>query len=176
VEKVFVVGDIHGGMELLEKILQYWNDKEEQLVFLGDFVDRGPDSLKVIQKVMELTEEYGAIALCGNHEQLFLKWLQYPEKLKEYYFNAKIGGINTIESFLNTTLIKYEKWKDGKLIDTELQEFCLRWYGVEEFTLLLKDIGFTNITCSSNYAYGKFPTHSNEIITFEAEVNGETNY
>ena len=75
-----------------------------------------------------------------------------------------------------TTLIKYEKWKDGKLIDTELQEFCLRWYGVEEFTLLLKDIGFTNITCSSNYAYGKFPTHSNEIITFEAEVNGETNY
>lgn len=61
---------------------------------------------------MELTEEYGAIALCGNHEQLFLKWLQYPEKLKEYYFNAKIGGINTIESFLNTTLIKYENIRE----------------------------------------------------------------
>lgn len=106
-EKVFVIGDIHGGVRLLEKILQFWNEQEEQLVFLGDYVDRGPDSLKVVQKVMELTENSGAIALCGNHEQLFLKWLQYPEKLKDYYLNPKIGGINTVESFSCAT-IDYE--------------------------------------------------------------------
>lgn len=51
-EKVFVIGDIHGSFDLLEKLLTYWNPEEEQLVFLGDYIDRGPDSLKVLKKLL----------------------------------------------------------------------------------------------------------------------------
>ncbi|MBS4196823.1 class I SAM-dependent methyltransferase [Lederbergia citri] len=68
------------------------------------------------------------------------------------------------------THIKYEKWKDGKLIDTELQRLVLSWYGVEEFKLILHNIGFVNISVSSGYVYDKYPTNANEVITFEAEV------
>lgn len=68
------------------------------------------------------------------------------------------------------TYLKYEKWKNGKLIDTELQEFKLVWYGIEEFKLLLEKVGFTNISCSSGYVYGTNPTSSNDVITFEAEM------
>jgi SAM-dependent methyltransferase len=71
------------------------------------------------------------------------------------------------------TLLKYEKWKDGKCIDTELQEFGLRWYGVEEFRLILADLGFINITCSSGYVFGKYPANPHEMITFEAEKGGD---
>lgn len=64
--------------------------------------------------------------------------------------------------------LKYEKWRDRKLIETELEELPLRWYGIEEFKLILKDIGFHNITISSDYKYGKYPSKKNEIITFQA--------
>lgn len=97
-EKVFVIGDIHGNYELLENILTKWNSEEEQLVFLGDYIDRGPDSLKVLRKVMELTKNHGAIAISGNHEQIFLYWLNNPEKSSEFYFHEKVGGIEMIHS------------------------------------------------------------------------------
>ena len=98
-EKVFAIGDIHGCYNLLEKLLDKWNPNEEQLVFLGDYIDRGPDSVKVIKKVMQLVEDYDAVALSGNHEQLFLNWLEKPDDLSEFYFNPKVGGAATIQSF-----------------------------------------------------------------------------
>ena len=64
--------------------------------------------------------------------------------------------------------IKYEKWRDKKLIETELEHFPLRWYGIEEFKLILESIGFKNITISSDYKYDKYPSKESEIITFEA--------
>lgn len=69
-----------------------------------------------------------------------------------------------------SSLLKYEKWQKGRLIETELQEFTLRWYGIEEFTHMLKDVGFQHIVCSANYQYNVRPTNSEQIITFEAEV------
>ncbi|PPA70984.1 class I SAM-dependent methyltransferase [Jeotgalibacillus proteolyticus] len=66
------------------------------------------------------------------------------------------------------TYLKYEKWREGRLIDTELQKFSLRWYGVEEFKLVLEKAGFTGITCSSNYKYGQEPTVADQMLTFEA--------
>ncbi len=97
-DKVFAIGDIHGNYQLLEKILTKWNPEEEQLIFLGDYIDRGPDSLKVLRKVMDLTQNHGAIALSGNHEQILLFWLLNTEKSSEFYFNDKVGGIATIHS------------------------------------------------------------------------------
>lgn len=69
-----------------------------------------------------------------------------------------------------TTLsyLKYEKWRKGKLIETELQKFAMRWYGIEEFKLILENIGFSNITCSAEYQYRKQPTRDTQFITFEA--------
>ncbi|MFY3790700.1 metallophosphoesterase family protein [Ureibacillus sp. MALMAid1270] len=98
-DKVFAIGDIHGNYQLLENILEKWNPKEELLVFLGDYIDRGPDSLEVLRKVMDLTQNHGAVALSGNHEQLLLYWLMYTEKSSEFYFQEKVGGIATIHSF-----------------------------------------------------------------------------
>ncbi|GGB52331.1 methyltransferase domain-containing protein [Virgibacillus dakarensis] len=68
------------------------------------------------------------------------------------------------------TYLKYEKWKDGKCMDTELQEFNLIWFGIEEFRSILLELGFININCSSGYVYDKYPTGADEVITFEAEV------
>ena len=69
---------------------------------------------------------------------------------------------------VTVSYLKYEKWSKGQLVQTELQRFAMRWYGIEEFKLLLESIGFTDITCSADYVYEKQPSNAEQIITFEA--------
>ncbi|MCY9516726.1 class I SAM-dependent methyltransferase [Paenibacillus apiarius] len=64
--------------------------------------------------------------------------------------------------------LKYEKWREGKLIQTELQRFALRWYGVEELKLLLESVGFNDIVCSADYEFGAKPARETQMFTFEA--------
>lgn len=63
---------------------------------------------------------------------------------------------------------RYEKWREGALLETELEYFPLRWYGVEEFKLILESIGFKDIVISSDYHYGKYPSNAEQVITYEA--------
>ena len=64
--------------------------------------------------------------------------------------------------------LKYEKWRQGKLIQSELQRLPMRWYGMEEMKFILENNGFTDITCSADYVYQSQPTNGSDIITFEA--------
>lgn len=80
---------------------------------------------------------------------------------------SKMVEVNHIDQY-TITHNRYEKWKNGELIQTELERFPLRWYGVEEFRTLLEQIGFKNIVISANYRYGEYPKKSGDVITFEA--------
>lgn len=89
------------------------------------------------------------------------------------------GDIITLENkivevdYINQYTIshgQYKRWREGVLVQTELELFPLRWYGVEEFRLVLESIGFKDIVISSDYKLGKYPSSSEEIITFEAVV------
>lgn len=80
---------------------------------------------------------------------------------------SKIVEIDYINQY-SVTYGRYEKWREGKLLKTELEYFPLRWYGVEEFRLILEKIGFKNIIISSDYKFGQYPTKPDQIITFEA--------
>lgn len=94
----FVISDIHGHAEKLEKLLHYWNCDNQRLVFLGDYIDRGPDSLKVLKRIHYLKEHYDAIVNRGNHEELFLTWFHEPDDPDDYYFHHV--GLTTLLSFL----------------------------------------------------------------------------
>ena len=73
------IGDIHGHAKLLERILlrlgyqsegnsYVASDEERKVIFLGDYIDRGPQNRRVIEIVRSMTEKGQAIALMGNHE------------------------------------------------------------------------------------------------------------
>lgn len=83
---------------------------------------------------------------------------------------SKIVEVNYISQY-TISHNRYEKWNNGQLIQTELEQFPLRWYGVEEFKTILEQIGFEDIIISSDYKHGKYPTNSTQIITFEAIAN-----
>jgi len=87
------------------------------------------------------------------------------------------GDLITMESKLieadlynqyKVSLLKYEKWRNGALIQTELQRFALRWYGVEEFKLVLESIGFSDVIVSADFEYGKAPTNGKQKFVYEA--------
>jgi len=80
---------------------------------------------------------------------------------------SKSIEINWVDQY-TLSYLKYEKWRKGKLVDTELQKFAMRWYGIEEFKLILESVGFSDITCSADYTYKKQPLKDSQLITFEA--------
>jgi SAM-dependent methyltransferase len=68
---------------------------------------------------------------------------------------------------------RYEKWRHGKLVQSELERFPVRWFGVEEFRMLLEQTGYTDVIISADYRFRKYPTGADEVITFEASVRKE---
>ncbi|PWK69711.1 class I SAM-dependent methyltransferase [Aminobacter sp. AP02] len=66
------------------------------------------------------------------------------------------------------THLRYELWKGTKLAGTELELFSLRWWGVEEFAMALREAGFVDIVASGNYSYGQAPATGCDTISFEA--------
>lgn len=68
------------------------------------------------------------------------------------------------------TLIRYEKWKDGKMIDTELQHLPLHWFGQEEFMMCLREHGYTNITVCANYRDELKPGSKHDQLCFSATL------
>jgi len=68
------------------------------------------------------------------------------------------------------TLIRHEKWKGGKLIDTELQHLPLHWFGREEFIMCLREHGYSDITLCANYTDGLEPGSYNDQLCFSATL------
>ena len=92
---IYAIGDIHGCYSELCTLLNMINLKEDDtIVFLGDYIDRGPDTAKVIKKLIEIKSTFSSsYFLKGNHEEMFLTpymkyiWLQNGGKktIKSYY-------------------------------------------------------------------------------------------
>lgn len=95
--RLLAIGDIHGCQEQLQQLIrQVKPTTEDQVVFLGDYVDRGPDSAGVIEYLIEFGKTFPqTIFLRGNHEQMFLNYLDDKDP-SLFLIN---GGINTLDSY-----------------------------------------------------------------------------
>jgi SAM-dependent methyltransferase len=80
---------------------------------------------------------------------------------------SNVVEVNVLEQY-SISHMRYEKWRDGELVRTEMQRFPLRWYGLEEFELVLKSLGFSEVVVSADYEYGKKPSRAEQTFTFEA--------
>lgn len=97
--RIFAIGDVHGCALELEALLEKMAfTPDDLIVFLGDYVDRGPDSRRVIDIVLELSERNEVVALKGNHEALFLDFLDHPESSGAGLFVLN-GGSATLANY-----------------------------------------------------------------------------
>jgi len=99
-QKIFVIGDIHGCFDklcaLMDKIpIDYSRD---QLIFIGDYIDRGSSSIEVVDYLINLKQRLpGTIFLKGNHEDMLENYLDGSDRFT-YLLN---GGQRTLDAYLN---------------------------------------------------------------------------
>ena len=96
--RIFAIGDIHGMHSSLQsihtKIIDELNSikiDNNYIVYLGDYIDRGPDSKKTIQELIDFCPNAKKIFLCGNHDDYFRMFLT-NKRFTSFLSHLAIGG------------------------------------------------------------------------------------
>lgn len=105
--RILAVGDIHGHFEKFRSAYDRvkFDGAEELLIFLGDYIDRGPSVRRTLEFVMKLAEEKNVVLLRGNHEQMML----------DYFFGGATGECWLMNGGRDTMaeLLAWEKESPG---------------------------------------------------------------
>lgn len=94
----YIIGDIHGYADLLQQLLDRIRTELRQqdvVVFLGDYIDRGPDSKGVIDIILQLKKQYQVVCLKGNHEQ----WMLQTFAQSKNSWVTGMDGFSMMESY-----------------------------------------------------------------------------
>ena len=105
-----IIGDVHGHALLLERLLSKLGYKQNEdsffhpygrkIIFLGDLINRGPDSVKVLNIVQKMVLQKQAYCVLGNHEFRLLQKFVNDPALIESKFLSFIPWIQTLPFFL----------------------------------------------------------------------------
>jgi len=112
-KRIYAISDIHGCLQKLISLMGKLSPDldTDRLIFLGDYIDRGPDPCLVVEYILDLKENHPDIVfLKGNHEKMFLDYLAGKERA----FFLWNGGESTLRSYQK----RYGK-RDGKVFVPE---------------------------------------------------------
>jgi len=100
VNRVIAIGDIHGHSLAVNSLVDWIRpDRRDTLVFLGDYVSRGPDSSGTVERIIRLAEHCNVVSLKGNHEEMLLNAFRSPRDLGAW---MSCGGQATLDSYGGT--------------------------------------------------------------------------
>jgi serine/threonine protein phosphatase 1 len=146
--KKWIIPDIHGCSKTLRALFEYYisPSKDDELYFLGDYIDRGPDSKGVIDFIMDLQARDFKVGLVkGNHEDSCVRSCAEERNQKTFLglrgYNAtkaawkRFGGKETMKSFgltdLNDMPGKYIEWMDRQPLYLEVDNYLLLHAGLD---------------------------------------------
>ncbi len=96
-DRLIAIGDIHGCRVALDCLLDAIQpDSDDIVVTLGDYVDRGPDSRGVVDRLIELQSKTRLIGILGNHEEMMMNVVR---GYTEHHDWVRHGGVETLESY-----------------------------------------------------------------------------
>jgi serine/threonine protein phosphatase 1 len=128
--RTFVIGDIHGDLQSLDLLLgQLPVRDEDTVVFLGDYVDRGPASRQVVERVRTYARAFPGKTVClrGNHEDAWMSMHAEPDP--GFLLPEGNGTLKMMESYVDCTGLSDED-KMAKLFDVKswLPEETVAWF------------------------------------------------
>jgi serine/threonine protein phosphatase 1 len=95
--RTFVIGDIHGFLTSFDALIEaIAPTPQDHIVLLGDYVDRGPDSAGVLDRILKLHQSHRLTSLKGDHEQMMLQARESREHYSDWLLN---GGDMTLRSY-----------------------------------------------------------------------------
>ena len=96
--RVLAIGDIHGCLGPLDDLLKWVAPtRDDVVVTLGDYVDRGPDTRGVLNRLIEIKQQLNLICLRGNHEEMMVEAARGGKAEKKMWMG--VGGIQTLGSY-----------------------------------------------------------------------------
>ncbi|MBP6237401.1 MAG: serine/threonine protein phosphatase [Saprospiraceae bacterium] len=133
--RTLVVGDIHGGLKALNQVLERTSLKnDDQLIFLGDYVDGWSQSAQVLDFLLQLKQKQACVFIKGNHDVWGEKWLRNGEKEDIWLAN---GGRETINSYIGHT--EGEKLRHLDFLEQ------MPYYHIDQQDRLFIHAGFTSM-------------------------------
>jgi serine/threonine protein phosphatase 1 len=123
--RTLAIGDIHGYADVLRRLLAAVQvQPDDEVITVGDYVDRGPDSRGVIDELLVLQRKGQLVPLRGNHDVMMLEARKGKEQLREW---ITCGGDTTLASYGDSI-------REGRLENVPerhwkfLEEDCVDWY------------------------------------------------
>ncbi len=175
-ERLFAVGDIHGCFNSLKILVEdvIHLQKSDRIVFLGDYIDRGPKVKDVIDYILHLKEEgFDIITLMGNHEKMLLDAFTEDRNIPLWLFN---GGGETLFSFgLNSTVGLsniYWNFFKGLILYYRYEEFIFVHAGFNDkiedpFQDTYQMLWTRNESYINPFLHDKIIIHGHTPITFQ---------
>lgn len=175
---IYVMGDIHGNYKALVKVLNRILPlrKDDEIVFLGDYIDRGPDSAKVIDALVRLCKKYPEQITCltGNHEWLLMAALgithpNVPDDISPAEVWLCNGGQKTILSYALMANVELKSalsmplHRVRKLIPPDHVNFLLNTYLYYE----LGDYTFVHAACEPEQP---LDNQSNDVLLWDRSL------
>ena len=154
-KRILAVGDIHGMYEKLVSLMELiqFNQDDDMLIFLGDYIDRGPQSLECLDYVMNLYKQYPerVIPLLGNHEVMCLNYYRYEGRRRSYMMDdldkqmvmvwLDNGGTDTHKQFKklkHPELQKRLRWMQMRSNHYQIGDYYFCHAGIQPFIPLDK--------------------------------------
>jgi serine/threonine protein phosphatase 1 len=133
--RTLVIGDIHGGLRALHQIFERAKvTTNDQLIFLGDYVDGWSQSPEVLDFLISLNQQQNCIFIRGNHDDLLHSWLNESKDNELWY---KHGGESTVLAYVDVKMDK--KQSHVEFLKT------LQNYHLDDRNRLFIHAGFTNL-------------------------------
>ena len=92
-----VIGDIHGQIKMLKKLLEHLPKRDCKLIFTGDYINYGNNTKAVIDYLIQIKEKYDCTFISGNHEKNFIDYIENHNLFE--YLNK--GGIESLLSYVD---------------------------------------------------------------------------
>jgi serine/threonine protein phosphatase 1 len=143
--RTFVIGDIHGGLRAIHQVLERAQvTTDDQLIFLGDYVDGWSQSPQVLDFLIELNTQQSCIFIRGNHDELVLDWLTGDAHNFDETMWFKHGGEATASAYAHASEV--QKRHHINFLKS------LKNYHLDDQNRLFIHAGFTNMN-GINYEY-----------------------
>lgn len=134
-KRTLAIGDIHGGLKALIQLLERSGvTPDDELIFLGDYVDGWSDSANVVSYLIDLGQQNTCIFLRGNHDDLTYRWLKTGEMNDQW---LQHGGQTSIDAYRQFS-------EDQKKKHIEFFEQMVNYY-IDKENRLFVHAGFTNL-------------------------------
>ncbi|MBS9522530.1 serine/threonine protein phosphatase [Litoribacter ruber] len=131
VENYFIIGDVHGCFFTFEELISHWDREKEILIQVGDLIDRGAHSPKVVSYCRQLDKTFPDKVhfLKGNHEQMMLNY--FNEKSSNWLYN---GGMDTFQQFESQQhdLVSVLSWMEDLPLFFETDKLMVSHAGITD--------------------------------------------